>query len=329
VSADRRSFIAAFVALIICVAAMATAPSVAHAIDCTSTSVGLEPISQLDGRYRGFRGGLYPRGNNARPKEHRAVGLRRARRIQPLDAAGAPAPNGNYVFLSIGMSNTTQEFQAFVRLAQDRSDLDPHLVIVDGAQGGHTAQAWADPNEDAWMTVQQRLQQAGVTPQQVAVAWVKLANPRPSQGFPQAAEILRDDMQTVMQNLHDKYPNLRLVYLSSRIYAGYATTDLNPEPYAYEGGFSVKWLIRDQIRNDPALNHQPSEGAVRAPWLSWGPYLWADGLDVRNDGLTWECSDFLDDGTHPSPSGEQKVAGRLLRFLNNDVTAREWFLQSP
>ncbi|MGH2807487.1 MAG: hypothetical protein ACRDKT_09435 [Actinomycetota bacterium] len=304
------------------------APTVVAA-DCDGTSVGLTPLTQLGDRYQSYRGGLYPKGRNRRPKEHNSAGLRRARRIGPLSSSGEPDANGRYVLLSIGMSNTTQEFEAFMQLTRGEAGLDPNLVIVDGAQGGHTAQAWADPNEDAWTTVEQRLQQAGVAPEQVVVAWVKLANPRPSQGFPQATQILQNDTETVIRNMKSRYRNLKLVYLSSRIYAGYATTDLNPEPYAYEGGFAMKWVIRNQIRGDDDLNFKPSEGEVVAPWLSWGPYLWADGLNERPDGLSWECADFLDDGTHPSPSGEQKVASRLLRFLRNDVTARQWFLESP
>ena len=49
-----------------------------------------------------------------------------------------------------------------------------------------------------------------------------------------------------------RYPNLQQIFISTRIYAGYASVPLNPEPYAYEYGFSAKWLIQaqvDQIRN--------------------------------------------------------------------------------
>ncbi len=112
----------------------------------------------------------------------------------------------------------------------------------------------------------------------------------------------------MLRNLHDRYPNLTLAYLSSRIYAGYASTTLNPEPYAYEGGFSVKWLIADQLAGDAALNFDPASGVVEAPWAAWGPYLWADGLSPRSDGLTWGCSELSSDGTHPSASGQAKVA---------------------
>jgi hypothetical protein len=123
---------------------------------------------------------------------------------------------------------------------------------------------------------------------------------------------------------------LRLVYLSSRIYAGYATTALNPEPYAYESAFAVRWLIRDQGKEKPAAEKAPAGRSGAAPVLLWGPYLWADGTRGRAvDALVWKREDLGADGTHPSESGQQKVAELLLRFFKTDPTARSWFLAEP
>jgi hypothetical protein len=129
----------------------------------------------------------------------------------------------------------------------------------------------------------------------------------------------------VVRTLKDQFPNIRIAYLSSRIYAGYASTTLNPEPYAYESGFAVKWLIEGQIAGADSLEFDPGHGTVEAPWLAWGPYLWADGLTPRADNLTWLCSDFANDGTHPSINGRIKVADLLLTFVHQDETARLWY----
>ena len=301
-------------------------PSVALGSDCTRTSVGLTPLDDLGtDTYQGVQGGLYPGGSRARPAGHEVAGQLLADAVVPRDAVGTPSAGGRYGLLSIGMSNTTQEFSQFIPLANADPAKDPRLVPVDGAQGGQTAQAWSDPNAAAWNVADQRIAAAGLSPSQISVAWVKLADAGPTNGWPAYAQTLQARTAQVVQNLHDRYPNLTLVYLSSRIYAGYASTMLNPEPYAYEGGFSVKWLVEDQIDGSAALNFDQARGPVEAPWLSWGPYLWADGLTARSDGLTWECSDLAADGTHPSTAGQIKVAQMLLDFFKADSTARLWF----
>ena len=245
--------------------------------------------------------------------------------IGPLDANGNPSASGRYVFLSIGMSNTTQEFSTFKPLADADPAKNPRLLIVDGAQGGVTGIEWASPSCPCWSTVDRRLTSAGATPQQVTTAWLKLANAQPTEAYPVHAQLLRDHTIAVLKNLKARYPNVRLAYLSSRIYAGYATTTLNPEPYAYESGFAVRDVVAAQLRGE--LSFDSATGSAAAPWVAWGPYLWADGLRPRTDGLTWSCSDLGPDGTHPSDAGRLKVAEMLLSFLKSDPTARIWFMR--
>jgi hypothetical protein len=127
-----------------------------------------------------------------------------------------------------------------------------------------------------------------------------------------------------------RYPNLQIVFISSRIYAGYASTALNPEPYAYESAFGVKWVIEAQITQMNGGGVDPVAGDLNlnsgiAPWIAWGPYLWADGLIPRSDGLIWLCSDLSNDGTHPSPAGRDKVANMLLHHLIDSPQSRPWF----
>jgi hypothetical protein len=292
----------------------------------------LRPLPELGkGEYQGFPGGLYPDGQNKRPAAHEAAGLALARKVLPLGDDDKPSPDGKIVLLSVGMSNTTQVFATFKALADADPDKNPRLVIVDGAQGGMSAGRIVDPDDGGsgarfWQGVDRRLQAGGVTRAQVQAVWIKQADPGPSQGFPKYARTLQDELTRIVHVLHGRFPNLKLVYLSSRTYGGYARTRLNPEPYAYESGFSVKWLIEQQLKGEPALNYDPGKGAVRAPWLSWGPYLWAKGTTKNADGLFYEESDFAGDGTHPSRAGQQKVARMLLQFFKTDTTTRPWFI---
>lgn len=298
--------------------------------NCQQTSVGLFPLTDLGpDLYRGYPGGLYPDGLNERPPAHERAGLNLTAQVQPLDVDGHSDPiGGKIVLVSIGMSNATQEFAPFKQLADRDPDRNPQLVIVDGAQGGQTASIIMNPNAPFWQVVDQRLAQAGVTPNQVQAAWVKEADAQPREGWPAYPLKLQTELTAIMQILKARFPNILLAYQSSRTYGGYASTPLNPEPYAYASGFAFKWLIESQIQGDPSLNYDPDQGEVRSPWLAWGPYLWADGLVPRGDGLIWLCQDFrAGDGTHPSLSGQRKVANMLLDFFKNDSTTSPWFLR--
>ena len=331
---------------------------VAGSANCTNTSIWLTPLNDLGtGFYSGRQGGLYPGGSNVRPAAHDSAGLSLADQVQPLDSSGNSDPiNGKYVLLSIGMSNTSHEFCAnnqgspnppnlgctadsFMGKATLDTQVDPKLVIVNGAQSGQLAAVIKDPAASFWDVINNpdpaigRLAAKGVTPSQVAVAWVKEVN-APSTGiFPTYENQLKNDLAAIARVLKTKYPNIKIAYYSSRIYAGYASIGTNPEPYAYGTGFSVKWLIEDQINGVGNLSYDPLTGV--APWLSWGPYLWADGLGSdgvaggvpgRSDGLEWQCSDFNSDGIHPATGARQKVSDMLLNFFKNDSTAKKWFV---
>lgn len=311
--------------LIVLIFVLATAET--RGQNCTRTSVGFAPLTELGaGTYQNFSGGLYPQGSNLAPLAHLTAGLVAAKQILPRSTAGTPdSLNGKIVLLSIGMSNTTQEFSMFKSLADADAAKNSKLVIVDGAQGGQTAAIISDSTANFWSVIDQRLHNANVTRSQVQVAWVKEADAGPTRAFPVHAQILSSEMERIARILKTKYPNLKIAYWSSRIYAGYATTNLNPEPFAYESGFAVKWLIEKQINGDTTLAFAGPQ--PQAPWLAWGPYLWADGTTPRHDGLIWECGDFQNDGTHPGPPGRTKVANLLLAFFKTEATAASWFLK--
>ena len=221
------------------------------------------------------------------------------------------------------------KFQTFMKIAAEDHRVNPNLVLVDGAQGSQVAWITANPKMPFWEVVDQRLTAAGVTPKQVEAAWLLQANPGPYRSFPAEAKELEANIADTLGVMHDRFPNLKVTYLSSRTYGGYATGPLNPEPYAYESGFSVKWVIASQIAGEADLNYDPAKGPVRAPWIEWGPYVWADGVKANQDGLSYTRVDYVEqDGTHPSPSGRMKVATRLLEFLKTDPTSKMWFVRS-
>jgi Cu/Ag efflux protein CusF len=294
----------------------------------------LRPLTALGReKYQGFEGGLYPEGKNVRPTAHEAAGLALAKQVQPLDTDGKPSQEGAVVLLSVGMSNTAQISQGFYKALSGETQRNLRLVFVNGAQGGMTAAAIQDPEDNSrgtkyWTTVDDRLKQAGLSRAQVQVIWIKQADAGPREGFPAYAQKLQEELTRIVQLLPSRFPNIKLVYLSGRTYGGFARTPLNPEPYAYESGFSVKWLIEQQLKGEVALNYDPKKGPVKAPWLSWGPYLWDNGVVKRADGYHPEESDFAADGTHHAGPGVEKMGNLLLQFFKTDSTARPWFSRS-
>jgi hypothetical protein len=283
----------------------------------------LTPLCDMSAsdRYEGEDGGLYGGGSNVPPAALKKAAEAQLARIRPLNAEGQPAPDGKIVFVSLSMSNATMEFSAFKKIADADPKKSPLVTVVDCAQGGQAMAQWAPPDAKPWEEAKRRLSATGVTPAQVEVAWIKLANMRPGGSLRDHCDKLEADTIAMLHNARALFPNLRIAYLGSRIYGGYATTPLNPEPYAYEGAFAVRDLIQRQTKGDAEL------AEAKAPLLLWGPYLWADGTSGRRiDSLVWERSDLTDkDGTHPTDSGRAKVAGLLLSFCTSDPLARGWF----
>lgn len=311
----------------------------------TPASAERVPITEMGtGTYFGFSGGLYPSGYTL-PAIHDSVGRAEAARVQPRDAVGNPSSTGKYVLLSIGMSNTTQEFcsqsgttSCNVWTFGGQAAADPAvnhttLVIANGAAGGKSAAFWDDAADPDYDRVRdQVLPPLGVSDRQVQAAWVKVANPGPNVSLPNAsadAYTLVRQMGAIARALRQRYPNIRQIFFSSRTFGGFATTSLNPEPYAYESGFAVKWVIQAQIDQRQSGTIDSRAGDLRydqTPWLAWGPYLWSGNTGTPLGSLAWVRGDFEGDGTHPAQSGEEKVGAALLSFFKSSPYTACWFL---
>ena len=184
-----------------------------------------------------------------------------------------------------------------------------------------------------------------LTEKQVQVLWIKNANPRPGIANERTlcdatvsgcvndsgteAILYESQLGQIIRAAKLRYPNLKQVFLSTRIYAGYATQGLSPEPYAYEYGYSAKWLIEAQVLQERNGTVDPVAGNLSytngtAAWAAWGTYLWANGTIANSNGTTWLASDFQSDGTHPNPQGATKVVNLLIGFYTTSPYT-PWF----
>jgi len=326
--------------------------------------------------YLNFQGGLYENSSDTVPADHAADGQTIAATIQPLDSNGNPSAAGKVAFVSVGMSNAADEFGLFISdAAADSSVNHTTLVIANGAAGSQVAPCWTVATgpapcgtgvENEYDRVLNTvLTPLGLTEQQVQVIWLKEADSTPGGGgcgtngdsacrslcdttiagcsnTVTGTEAVRYESEVgeILRAAKTRWPNLKLAFISTRIYAGYATTDLNPEPYAYEYGFSAKWLIEAQITQIRTGTVDPIAGDLdyndgTAPWTAWAAYIWANGDIPRSDGLVWcdgqtgsPCNgevDFQSDGTHPDVVGGQKVANMLLNFFLTSPFTSGWF----
>src|SRR3990172_7126688 len=182
------------------------------AAKCDSTSKGFLPLNDLGaGTYQGFQGGLYQEGVNLRPSGHDSAGIDIAWGIRPLNSLGFPDNSGKIVFISIGMSNFSHEFSTFLPLANSDPSKNPDLLLINGAQGGQTAAIIQDSTAFFWDTLDARLTRAGVSPEQVQIAWLKEANAQPMGSFPGHAETLQAQLAQICRVAKNRYPNLRII----------------------------------------------------------------------------------------------------------------------
>ena len=297
--------------------------------------------------YYGHQGGIYPNGMNQPPPDHDSAARAQRNRIRALDVNGDESPFGKYVLLSIGNATTSQEWCSASSAPpcggwtfMGRAALDPainraSLVIVNGAEQSDSSAGWTSATSPNYDRIKiGRLNPLGLSENQVEVVWLNLEASHPKYSLPgDSADAWSFEVQLgqVVRSLRIRYPQLLMVFVSSRIYGGYDSTAYNPEPFAYEEGFSVKWLIESQIMEMRGSAASAPAGTLNyanksAPLLMWAPYLWANGMTPRADSTFWSRVDFEPDGLHPSQLGENKAAGMLLEFFKSMPYTKCWFM---
>jgi hypothetical protein len=301
-------------------------------LDCNGVVANRLPTALTDlgtSSYEGYEGGLYPYGSNVRPEPHDSDGVAIADAIQPLDSDGIPSPTGKYVLLAIGASSAQNNFNRFLTIANADKHKNSALVLVNGAQGGATPALFVASNSSYWDPILNNyLPQNGVTAKQVVAIWMDDSDALVGT-FPSDISTLQAEYETMMNLFLTNFPNVKLAYMSSSVYAGYSAGPSGPEPYAFESGYAVKWAIADQINGAANLNYNPNNGPVVAPWMSWSTYNWANGLLGRKDGLFWDCQDYSSNGTDLSYTwGQLKIANALFQMLKSDDTTTPWYIQN-
>lgn len=297
---------------------------------CNRKSTGWKPLSDLAGQtFRGFTGGKYSTGNT-RPSLQRQRALEQAQKIKPLDTAGNYHPGGSVVFAAIGASNPATEFNQFMAYADTFRYLNPTLQLVNTCIGGTGIQKMNAINDAYWSQAAKKLKDLGFTFKQVQIVWIEQEHTQNADtAFPAAPLSLIEDYRQLLSVVRQLFPNVQMVYLNQRAYAGYVDTTPGRIgkglhfPRDYYNGWAIKWLIEKQLNNEQGFRYQSPE---EIPFVDWAESFWADGSVPRNDGLYYDCmTDFGGDGLHLSLAGEQKTGGILFNYFKQDSIARLWF----
>ena len=202
-------------------------------VSFTATTPSPVPLIDMGAStYFGFPGGLYS-GGNVMPQAHADAGQAFAAAIEPLDRNGNPSPNGKYVLLSIGHSNTELIFcgtaqeiplcPSYSFKGQALADPDvnrTNLAIVRGGCCRGSTEFMQSPNDSDYDRILDRLSTEGLTEQQVQVVWAQPVHAAPNSLPHREARVIQ--LVRLAGNLlgtfRIRYPNLRLVFLTESGY---------------------------------------------------------------------------------------------------------------
>jgi hypothetical protein len=292
----------------------------------TAESHQFTPLYDLGtSTFQGFPGGLYPEGTNEPPLSHTQAIVTQLSMLQPLNTAGMPDTSGNVVLAGFGYSTAAMTTTAAARLWED-SCSGSALRIISAAQGGMDINSMLDTPSGYWEKALEQITMLGYSAAQVQLVWLSTGDMQVyDQEFPQQALSQLEKYRKVLQLLQQHFPNLRLVWVSDRAYGGYITNKQAlplREPAAYYTSWAVKWLIEQQILEQPSFGYQD------IPCIDWGPTLWTNGAIGDSKGYTWNRSDADEGGIHPTEAGKWKEGKRLFQFIVNYPGMPEWLCPS-
>ncbi len=299
--------------------------------NCDATSTGLTPFLDLQtGTYMGYQAGLYPGGTNTLSGPHLKSGKTIAKGIKPLDGDGN-VNFGDGVVLVAGFGPSVpghiyNKFVEHVRTPSEKYDMNPCMDAINLCVGGKDiSYPTADSlYVDYWEGLVQKVYDVGYTPEQVQIGWMYfnakgLTEPP---AFPDKSLEMEESYIQFINRAMEYFPNLKIMYISSRHWGGFADTTITEyyslaEPASYQNSWSVKWTVESQINGtDPRLQYKGAN--PKAPYILWGPNFWCDGeLKRMWDDKKYVCelSFDEDDGYHLSDQQDSKDALDILDVM--------------
>ncbi len=297
--------------------------------NCAGNSSGFIPIADLGiTKFQGFAGGKYPQGNNQIPFNHFTVGMERSNQIHPLNKNGiVDESSGKIGFMILGYSTAAMTGRTFISICNTQQT-DAHLKFVIGAQGGRDINTMMDKNSYYWKTVDSILNTTNLSAGQIQIIWISTGDLLAAGiNFPQHADMQIEKYKSLLAHIKIIFPNIKLVFISDRPYAGYIGGENGgplqlAEPSGYYNSWAVKWVIENQIDQTNGFTYN------EIPFIDWGPLLWTDGIVGNQTGYQWACDDAGHGGIHASSKGRMKEAALMYLFFSAHPYTKKIFSRS-
>jgi hypothetical protein len=178
-----------------------------------------------------------------------------------------------------------------------------------------------NPNDVYWNHVSQIIKGGRSSYRQVQVVYLETDDSVRIDGWPDRANLTKNDLETTMRTLRFKFPNVKVLYVLGRTRSFGGKVGIN-EPAPYYLGWSCKWAIEDQINGVPGTEYKGTNPV--APMITWGFYEWADSLPRITDNFYWRLSETAD-GLHANEAGLDTLSTRFQNFLLTDKYASIWY----
>lgn len=280
-------------------------------------------------------GGIFPNGSNTPSATQSQRILEATNAIKPLDENGNSSATGKIGFLAVGASNPVHEWNTFVDMAINDPYTNPNIVYINGCIGGVSIEDMNSGQSavgDYFAKLANTVYAEGITPEQVQAIWFKsdcLSHEMWNMTEEEYIQYFADNFTQTLQKLYAAFPNLQIVYTSGR---NNPYVDENSDVYLSHGGprayfnqLGYREVMDRQITGNADLIAYGAD--KKAPVLTWSTPLYSYPLGTPNgSGHVWNASDVINDGLHPTESGQIKVATLLHNFFSTDTQAKKWYL---
>lgn len=310
--------------------------------NCDPKKLGYPSLTDLgpDQKFKQYYGGLYPTDLHpdtiARRNEQYDI---YAKRVQPI--------NGRILTLAIGNPNGVGQFNYMVDSVRKHPKFIAQNTFVNLCGPKWNIETFVSKTKklNGSDSVSKAINKLGYEDNDLQVIWMYLGSstikPDTFRNIRYNYLDLTTKITSASMNLRSRFPNLKFIFISSQVYAGYvdvSNTSIDSTLLStndYYSAWSIRQVVYDQYQGAGSYGNTffSKEQLKEKFWplvaaTRWAVDNWSDGNTTRKDGLEWLCEDFEADGWTLAPLGIEKAGKRLAHFFLTDTLTKQWMLDN-